>query len=86
MPSFLCRYGGDEFILIIHPVTREETEQLIQGIRSEIEKASADAPFTLSVSFGYDEFSDNQETIHDCILRADKKLYLEKERLKAKAR
>ena len=36
MPSFLCRYGGDEFILIIHPVKMEETAELITEIRDEI--------------------------------------------------
>ncbi len=86
MPSFLCRYGGDEFILIIHPVQLQETEQLIQDLRAEAAKASGQTPFTLSVSFGYDVYEDGKESIRDCINNADKKLYLEKERKKNKAR
>ena len=40
MPSFLCRYGGDEFILIAHPQSISEIDALISEIRGEIHKAN----------------------------------------------
>ena len=80
MPSFLCRYGGDEFILILHPSAIGETEQLIRSIRGELRQACAaeHTPYQLSVSAGYDELRGGQDTIQSCIQRADKKLYLDK--------
>ena len=84
MPSFLCRYGGDEFILIIHPEAREETDDLIREIREEIARAVEDSPYPLSVSVGYDELMGETDSIQNCIGRADKKLYLDKEYRKIK--
>ena len=79
MPSFLCRYGGDEFILIIHPVQLEETGQLIDEIRGEIKRTQGQYP--VSVSAGYDTLSDVDDSVQDCIIRADKQLYEDKKRL-----
>lgn len=75
MPSFLGRYGGDEFILIIHPVTREETARLIREIHSEVEQADGETPYPLTISVGCDELEDGRDTIQNCIRRADRKLY-----------
>lgn len=76
MPSFLCRYGGDEFILIVHPTDFGEMDPLIQEIRTEIQKAKCAYP--LSVSAGYEVLCGEADTIQDCIRRADRKLYEEK--------
>ena len=78
MPSFLGRYGGDEFILIIHPVTSHEADLLIREIRDEAGRASADAPYPLSISVGCAELKNDGETIKNCILRADDLLYEDK--------
>lgn len=84
MPSFLCRYGGDEFIIIIHPAEMVETTRLIQEIRDEIDRN--EGMFPLSVSAGYDTLCDIHDTIQDCIIRADSKLYEDKKRLGIPAR
>ena len=76
MPTFLCRYGGDEFILIAHPADVDEADQLISEVRSEIQKEVHEYP--LSISAGYDVLNDGEDTILDCIRRADKKLYEDK--------
>ncbi len=79
MPSFLCRYGGDEFIIIIHPTEMGETVRLIAEIREEIGRG--ERAFPLSVSAGYDALKDIHDTIQDCIVRADAKLYEDKKRI-----
>ena len=78
MPSFLCRYGGDEFILIVHPADVGEMDQLIQEIRTEIQKEKCAYP--LSISAGYEVLRGDADTIQACIERADRKLYEEKAR------
>jgi diguanylate cyclase (GGDEF)-like protein len=80
MPSFICRYGGDEFILIVHPVELGEVEQLILEIREEINRQETNYP--LSVSVGYETFSDADRSIQECIVRADQKLYKDKKRFR----
>lgn len=77
MPSFLARYGGDEFILIAYPEREEELKRLISDIHSEIE-AKDRGPYHVSISAGYDQLIDGRDTIQNCIQRADKKLYLDK--------
>ena len=85
MPSFLGRYGGDEFIMIIHPAQAKEADQLVREIREEIRRTSeaAHKPYRLSLGIGCDELGD-REDVQDCILRADKKLYMDKEAAKRK--
>lgn len=78
MPSFLCRYGGDEFILIAHPQSISEIDGLIGEIREEVHRARVGYP--LSISAGYDELQGGTDTIQRCIQRADKKLYMDKRR------
>ena len=84
MPIFLGRYGGDEFVLIAHPVNEAEIEKLILEIRERVEEKckSEDRPYILSIGIGYDEYSGVKGTFGDCMQRADEKLYKDKEELK----
>ncbi|MBQ4514629.1 MAG: GGDEF domain-containing protein [Anaerolineaceae bacterium] len=77
IPAFMGRYGGDEFILIIHPVKMEETIQLINEFRNEIDKHEKEKPYPLTVSIGYDKL-EGQDSFENCVQRADKNLYQDK--------
>lgn len=77
IPAFMGRYGGDEFILIIHPVKMDETIQLINEFRDEIDKHDKEKPYPLKVSIGYDKL-EGQDSFENCVQRADKKLYQNK--------
>ena len=81
MPVFLGRYGGDEFILIVHPLEKDEVETFIKELRTEIENEckSHDTQYDISVGIGYDELMEDPDTFQKCMQRADKKLYLDKE-------
>ncbi len=83
-PTFLGRYGGDEFILIAHPTDEKGVEQLAGEIRAQIRSAckTAETPYELSVGIGYDELLNEPDTIQKCMQRADHKLYLDKEYVK----
>ena len=84
IPAFLCRYGGDEFTVILHPTRLEEVEQLITRIREELhrEAESEEKPYDISIAAGYDELLTENETIQDCVRRADEKLYEDKRIMK----
>lgn len=85
MPTFVSRYGGDEFTLIVHPTTVAEVEALIVLIRKNIEEccAAAESQYVISVGIGVEELIWGQDTIQKCMQRADKKLYIDKEKQKA---
>ena len=81
VPVFLGRYGGDEFILILqNPGENDRPEQaagVLRGILSEKRKANR-LPYELEISVGYDELRDRNDTLKECLVRADEKLYEEK--------
>ena len=83
MPLFLGRYGGDEFIMIAHPEESNEIENLIRTIRKYIiaKCENENRPYVLSIGIGYEEY-DDEDSFQKCILRADEKLYIDKENCK----
>ena len=84
MPSFIGRYGGDEFVLIIHPETGTDIDDLMDVIRGIIKKEldSHETQYDLSMSIGYDELKDDEDSIQDCMKRADENLYQDKKHQK----
>lgn len=80
LPAFLGRFGGDEFILIVHAHGEDELKGLCMNIRSRISEAcrAAQTPFRLSVGIGYDELAGERDSFAECMKRADEKLYSDK--------
>ena len=83
-PMFLARFGGDEFILIVHAAVGEEIDPLIAEIRGLIEaKCRAyQTPYMLSIGAGWNEWAGRDDTFQKCMQRADEALYLDKTRQK----
>ncbi len=82
-PVFLGRYGGDEFMIILQPQGDDEGPEQIAGIirRSLAEKQQEDRlTYDLEFSIGYDALRDKHDTAHECMKRADEKLYIDKRR------
>ena len=86
MPVFLGRYGGDEFIIIVHPQNRSEMEPFIEELRNELEDEcrNNNTEFMLSIGIGYDELLEEPDTFQKCMQRADQKLYQDKRNIKLK--
>ena len=84
MPSFLGRYGGDEFILIIHPEIGSDVDELIRDFRDRVagEISKHQVQYTLAISAGYAQLDLGNESIQDCIERSDAMLYEDKKRSK----
>ena len=84
--AFLARYGGDEFILVAYVREEAEIGTLAAEIRRQLDDACREneTPYRLSLGLGWAEFIEREETFQECLKRADRKLYLDKEREKAK--
>lgn len=80
-PVFISRYGGDEFVIIIHSREENAPELLRDAIRARIKENSeaAGIPYSISISFGHDELSLYGDSFTDCLRRADAKSYQDKE-------
>lgn len=74
---FICRYGGDEFTLIMHTDGSETPEQLADKVRETIAEScrEAELPYVLEMGIGWDKLEREGDTAQKCIARADQKLY-----------
>ena len=80
---FLGRYGGDEFTIVIkNPEEDIMPEQLVSLIRSVLtqKKTENQLPYDLNVSIGYDLIRGSDDDANECLKRADKNLYIDKQR------
>ena len=86
-PVFIGRYGGDEFTIIIQNPDPDHDPERVAG---EIRRALLDKtlenrlPYALEASIGYEGRRDQNDTMQACMIRADEKLYLDKQNKKSR--
>ena len=80
-PVFISRYGGDEFVIIMHCREADAPERLRDMIRAKIQENSeaAGIPYTISVAFGHEELVPDGGSFAECLKRADERSYEDKE-------
>jgi len=82
--DFLCRYGGDEFIIVTPMQTCEENNLLFSRIDKGLEDWNATYAtfdYSLSMSIGCAVWKDGRDVI-EVLNEADKKMYLNKQKKK----
>lgn len=74
---FICRYGGDEFTLVMHTDGSETPEDLAGKVHEAIAESckTADLPYKLEMGIGWDKLEREGDSAQKCIARADRKLY-----------
>lgn len=86
IPTFLGRYGGDEFIIIVHTASAKEVNALIKDVREQIafECSERKTPYVLSIGVGYDQLNGEHDSVQKCMQRADENLYIDKKNCKSR--
>lgn len=78
------RIGGDEFDAFLYSVEIDKLNTIIENMYNEIEKHNETAKIKLQFALGYDQFhSVSEENVEKCLMRADKKMYDKKLKLKS---
>lgn len=76
---FLCRYGGDEFVIIGEGIDNDRALEIKSIISDEIKNTTNTYGYTLSVSVGYSiDPCSNEDEFEKCIKQADLYMYKEK--------
>lgn len=79
---FLCRYGGDEFVLSIPYCTSEMAEKVKNSIEEMVREVDSlsSVPYKLSVSTGYVMYEPKYKSVQDFLDAADRHMYENKRR------
>ncbi len=71
--DFICRYGGDEFVLLHMTKKNEDCSKLISKINQNLEEY--ELPYNLSVSIGAAKYTSEIDTWAQLMEKADAELY-----------
>ncbi len=73
----LFRYGGDEFLLVLPQISKNDVEERIKKIKNELKKSKMG--ITLSFSCGISQFKGG-ENFEKALLLSDKRMYEDKKK------
>ena len=77
-----CRYGGEEFLLVLPQMTKDDAVRRAEQVRSAVATAPVlygTSPITVTASFGIATFPNDGYTGDELIAAADKAMYAAKE-------
>jgi len=82
----ICRYGGDEFVVIFDRSTREEIDTAVKRLIENTNKFNAEKkrPYKINFSAGYDTYDyESGLSAQLFVKRIDAKMYENKNRAKS---
>ncbi|MGI6250629.1 MAG: GGDEF domain-containing protein [Anaerolineaceae bacterium] len=77
-----CRYGGDEFIVLMHVNSQKEILDMIESIKTQatLFNETEKKPYKINFSIGYSTYESKHESIDDFLKKIDASMYEEKKR------
>lgn len=79
--DIISRYGGDEFCILTDIAERHILESVIYRFRENLKEFNSEnkLPYQISLSIGYDVYSEEFKNASDFLNHLDEKMYVEKE-------
>jgi diguanylate cyclase (GGDEF)-like protein len=78
--DFIVRYGGDEFIIILLDTELQEAESILATIEEKL-SSIVELKLGVSIAYGIEQVS-SYDDIFDAIEKADRKMYISKDKYK----
>ncbi|WKY47081.1 PocR ligand-binding domain-containing protein [Eubacteriaceae bacterium ES3] len=78
-----ARLGGDEFVVIMPRTSQKDAEDRIEAMSQSAQSESV-AGMPLSISFGCEMITEEEQSIYEVFKKAEDKMYREKNRIKIK--
>lgn len=79
-PDTVCRYGGEEFMVVLPETSVEQASIIATRIFTEMELTGQEHGLPLTVSIGLTEVDSEKDDVESVLLRADHALYASKAR------
>jgi diguanylate cyclase len=79
--DFFCRYGGEEFVLLLPETGELEAQELAERIRVRLQQwefRDGDSSYFVTASFGVNSLSGETENEQDLLAGADERMYAAK--------
>lgn len=79
--DIVARYGGEEFVILMHKTDRDVAHCVLERIRQTIEATPLlcdQGAIHMTASFGFFYRTEAQQTLDECLRRADSALYMAK--------
>ena len=79
MSIFLCRYGGDEFLMIAQTGNPDDVLKVVRDcLQEQIANREDSQTYPIEVSLGYARWDGDVANFKDCVAHADQKMYEDK--------
>ena len=76
---FLCRYGGDEFLMIAQTDVPDEVVKKIKDcLQEEVSKENGSRSYTIEASMGFARWDGRPDSFKESMVKADKRMYEDK--------
>lgn len=76
--DFPCRYGGEEFCILLPNTSHQEAFIIAERIRTELQSKNSPSGKPITVSIGIAVYPNDAETAQQLLQRADQALYTAK--------
>ena len=81
--DIICRWGGDEFLLIIRNCEVDVVEKIMAKTYAKLENFNSTSPYNISFSYGITSLPDDENIAIDMVItEADKLMYAQKQKKK----